>query len=232
MQEPHDKGRDRPKTLRLASFAATSLGGLLVGLGSLLDWATVAPHIPGATGTALNSDIPGIDLAEGKITLVLGFTLLVVGVVMRGISSGATARILGWVIVAASIVATGIAVLNIVRKDSAFDSGAQQLAHRIADTTGLPYNDIFAKIERYLVVDLKLGIYLVIIGGIIGLIGGLFGVAWVSGRDREPAPPVTDAPVPPDRSSPLPPPEPGSPPAPEPGSPPAPGPDPSLIPPD
>jgi hypothetical protein len=58
MQEPHDMGSNRPPTLRLASFAATSLGGLLVGLGSLLDWATVAPHIPGATGTALNSDIP------------------------------------------------------------------------------------------------------------------------------------------------------------------------------
>jgi hypothetical protein len=224
MRNEHAEGRERPPTLRLASFAATSLGGLLVGLGSLLDWATVAPHIPGATGTALNSDIPGVDLAEGKITLVLGFALLVIGVVMRGISSGATARILGWVIVAASIVATGIGVLDIVRKDSAFDAGAQDTAHRIANTTGLPYTDILARIERYLVVDLKLGIYLVIVGGIIGLVGGLLGIAWVSGRDRAPAPPVTDAPVPPDQSSPLPPPEPGSPTPPDPGS--------SQIPPD
>jgi hypothetical protein len=223
MYEDPGSSKNRPPTLRLASFAATSLGGLLVGLGSLLDWATVAPHIPGATGTALNSDIPGVDLAEGKITLVLGFALLVIGVVMRGISSGATARILGWVIVAASIVATGIAVLDIVRKDSAFDAGAQDTARRIANTTGLPYTDILARIERYLVVDLKVGIYLVILGGIFGLIGGLLGIAWVSGRDSEPAPPVTDAPVPPDQSKPLSPPEAGTTP-PDPGA--------SQIPPD
>ena len=224
MQEEPASARNRPPTLRLASFAATSLGGLLVGLGSLLDWGAVTVHVPGATGNALTSDVPGVDLAEGKITLIIGFALLVIGVVMRGISSGATARILGWVIVAASIVATGIAILDIVRKDSAFDTGAQDTAHRIANTTGLPYTDILARIERYLVVDLKLGIYLVIIGGILGLIGGLLGIAWVSGRDQATTPPVTDAPVPPDQSTPLPPPEPPSTTPPEPGS--------SQIPPD
>jgi hypothetical protein len=223
MRNEHAEGRERPPTLRLASFAATSLGGLLVGLGSLLDWGAVTVRVPGATGNALTSDVPGVDLAEGKITLIIGFALLVIGVVMRGISSDGTARILGWVIVAASIVATGIAVLDIVRKDSAFDTGAQDTAHKIANTTGLPYNDILARIERYLVVDLKLGIYLVIIGGLLGLVGGLLGIAWVSGRDQTTTPPVSDTPVPPDQSSPIPPPEPGSTP-PETGS--------SQIPPD
>jgi hypothetical protein len=202
-------GWERPPTLRLASFAATSLGGLLVGLGSLLHWGAVTVQVPGASGNALTSDVPGVDLTEGKITLVLGFALLVIGVVMRGIRAGSTARILGWAIVVASIVATGIGVFDIVRKESAFNSGAQDTAHRIANTTGLPYSDLLARIERYLVVDLRFGIYLVIAGGILGLIGGLLGIAWVSGRERAEARPVTDAPLPPGSSTPLPPPETG-----------------------
>ena len=217
MAEPRNGSRTRPPTLRVASFVATSIGGLLVGLGSLLDWAAVSPHVPNSTGNALTSEIPGVDLVEGRITLALGFVLLVIGVVMRGIPSGTTARILGWVIVAASIVATGLAILDVVRKDTAFDSGAEKTAHAIADATGLPYTDILARIERFLVVDLRLGIYLVIIGGIVGVIGGLLGIAWVSGRDRETTQPVTDAPLPSDQSSPLPPPEPGPTPPSEPG---------------
>ena len=216
MHEDPVPARNRPPTLRVASFAATSLGGLLIGLGSLLDWGAVTVRVPGTTGSALTSDVPGIDLGEGKITLIIGFALLVIGVVMRGIPSNATARILGWVIVAASIVAAGIAVLDIVRKDTAFDTGAQDTAHKIANTTGLPYTDLLARIEKFLVVDLKLGIYLVIVGAILGVVGGLLGLAWVSGRDRA-APPVTDAPLPPDQPGPLPPPPPGPIP-PQPGS--------------
>jgi hypothetical protein len=231
---PANSSWERPPILRLASFAATSLGGLLVGLGALLDWGSVTVRIPGTTGNALSSDVPGVDLAEGKIVLILGFALLVIGVVMRGISSGATARILGWVIVAASIAATGIALLDVVRKDSAFNSGAQDTAHRVAATTGLPYDDLLARIQKYLVVDLKLGIYLVIVGGILGLIGGLLGIAWVSRRDRSERRSVAEAPPPPDASTPLPPPETGpAPPAPESGSTPIPPTDPgSQLPPD
>ncbi|MFL5767626.1 MAG: hypothetical protein ACJ758_07265 [Actinomycetota bacterium] len=210
MREDSGRTRNRPPPLRLASFAATSLGGLLVGLGSLLDWGSIAVRIPGTAGSGLTSNVPGVDLTEGKITLIIGFALLVIGVLMRGISSKSTARILGWVIVAVSIAATGIAVLDVVRKDSAFDTGAQDTAHKIANTTGLPYNDILTRIEKYLVVDLKLGIYLVIVGGILGLFGGLLGIAWVSGRDRGTGEAVTDAPLPPDASTPPPPPEPGA----------------------
>jgi hypothetical protein len=208
MRKGPDAGFNRPPPLRLASFVLTSLGGLLVGLGSLMNWATVGVNIANATGNALDSDVPGIDLAWGKITLVLGLFLLIGGVLMRAIVSKRTAGSIGWSVVVASVAATAIAVLNVVTKDSAFTSGAEDTAQRIANTTGLPFEDILARMERFQAVDLKLGIYLVIVGGVIGLIGGLLGLAWVSRPDR--APEVADAPPPPDRSTPLPPPpEPG-----------------------
>jgi hypothetical protein len=216
---PATSGWNRPPGLRLASFAATSLGGLLVGLGSLMHWGAVSVRIPGATGNALTSEVPGVDLLDGKVTLVIGFALLVLGVAMRGISSRSAARFLGWVIVAAAIVATGIAILDVVRKDSAFDRGAQDTAHTIANTTGLPYTDILARMERYLTVDLRLGIYLTAAGAVVALVGGLLGIAWVSARDDTaradvagaPLPPDRSAPLPPERSAPLPPPEPEGP---------------------
>ncbi len=49
----------RPPMIRLAGFLALTLGGLLVSLGSLMDWATVQPF---STPTG------GVDLWEGTIT--------------------------------------------------------------------------------------------------------------------------------------------------------------------
>ncbi|MDP9295530.1 MAG: hypothetical protein M3O88_02390 [Actinomycetota bacterium] len=203
-----DMGRGMPPPLRFASFVTTSVGGALVGLGSLLTWAEVGVNIPGANGSGLSSNVHGVDTAEGKIALVLGFVLLVGGVAMRALTAKGLARVVGWLVVISSLIAAGIGVLDIVRADHAFDLGAEATAHRIADTTGLPFQDILARMDRFQTVDVKLGLYVVIVGGVIGLIGGLLGLAWVARQDRRTQ--VADEPLPGDRSTPLPPPEPGS----------------------
>jgi uncharacterized membrane protein len=219
MRSPDDIRGNRPPALRVASFAATSIGGLLVGLGSLMSWAVI--EIPGTTSSAPPTPVVGVDTPEGKVTLLLGLVLLIGGVAMRAITSRGFARVLGWIVMVSGLLATAIGVLDVVRKDSAFNEGAEKLARSISAPSGLPVSDLIDRIRRIEVVNLKLGIYIVIAGGVVGLIGGLLGLAWGARRDR--APNVADEPLPGDRSTPLPPPEPG------PREPPAPG---SQLPPD
>ncbi len=209
-----DMNGGTPPPLRVASFVTTSLGGLLVGLGSLLAWASI--DIPGPAGNAASTTILGFDTAEGKIALLLGLVLLVGGVAMRAISAKGLARVIAWIVTISGLLATAIGVLDVVRKDSVFNQGAEKLAREIAAVSGLPVSDLLTRIQRLEVVSLKFGIYLVIAGGVIGLIGGLLGLAWVSRQDRTPH--VADTPLPSEASTPLPPPDPGMSAPPEPGS--------------
>jgi hypothetical protein len=55
----------RPSNLRLAAFALTALGALVMGVGSLLTWVTVGF----ADQLSLQTSSPGTDLAAGLITL-------------------------------------------------------------------------------------------------------------------------------------------------------------------
>jgi hypothetical protein len=214
----HMTGRT-PPPLRVASFVTASLGGLLVGLGSLLAWASVHLDIQGLTGNTLSSTVQGVDTPEGKVALVLGFVLLVGGVAMRGMASKSLARAVGWIVIVAGIGAVGIGVADIVRGVSAFDQGTEAfleaITRRIASNSGLPLKDLLAK-APHPVVDLHIWLYLVIAGGVLGIIGGLLGLVWV-GRASG-VEPIADTPLPSGTSTPLPPPDPGAPAPPEPGS--------------
>ena len=55
----------RPSALRLAGFLCVAAGGLLLGIGSVMNWAVI-----GLVGsTALDSPIKGTDVWEGRATL-------------------------------------------------------------------------------------------------------------------------------------------------------------------
>src|SRR5581483_483762 len=53
----------RPTRLRLAGFLTITLGGLLVGVGATLTWATVEPF---------DTPTKGVDLWEGRVALLAG----------------------------------------------------------------------------------------------------------------------------------------------------------------
>ncbi|HXF36562.1 MAG TPA: hypothetical protein VNO17_05200, partial [Actinomycetota bacterium] len=60
-----------PTPLRLASFLLTAGGGLAAGLGALLPWAVLA--YPGFGP----SEVPGVDLWEGRVALACALAVLV-----------------------------------------------------------------------------------------------------------------------------------------------------------
>ncbi|MEW6059299.1 MAG: hypothetical protein AB1551_04030 [Actinomycetota bacterium] len=171
----------RPTRLRLAGFLATTLGGLLLGLGSLMSWATVEPFDTPTRGT---------DLCEGWIALAAGTAILVGTIVMRLLATLRARRIAAALILTLGLLAAALAALDITRARSRFtDSGQRdRLAKELAAQLHEPYADVRAELEAVFAerfqVSLEPGIFLVLAGGVLGALGGVLGSMWVSRPSR------------------------------------------------
>lgn len=166
-----------PTPLRLAGFVALVLGGALMALGSLLDWAIVQPF---------STPTRGIDVWEGKVTMVLGIAVLT-GIVLIRVLVTPRARTWGAAaIVAVGVVALVLAGLDAARAQDRFTDPAQRdrIAHALVEQTGtgLSYAQVRAAIERQFdrrfSVELRAGIWLVVAGGLLTVVGGGLSVAW------------------------------------------------------
>jgi hypothetical protein len=169
----------KPTPLRLFGFLFTAVGGLLIALGAISDWGTVVFF-----GRFPDSATPGIDLPEGQVALGLGVLLLVAIVAMRIVSTTGARRALALAICLAAALALGIGVADVVRADERFGGFAvEQTAQKIADASGVPLEkvlrDVRAEIDTNGSIDLGLGLWLVVAGGALGLVGGLLDLAWV-----------------------------------------------------
>ena len=187
----------RPTPLRLFGFLFTAIGGLLIALGAIGEWATVG--IVGDEAGVLDTAIPGIDRAEGKAVLAAGIAILVGIVSLRVVDSHSARRAVASVIVACAAASLVVGVLDLVdTRDRFDDAGADRIIETISTDQDLPIEEVrrnFGEIDAGLIrVDPGLGLWLVIAGGALGLIGGLLDLAWVGqqrlaavGADVEPA---------------------------------------------
>jgi hypothetical protein len=171
----------KPTPLRLFGFLFTALGGLLIALGSISDWATVV-----FLGQSFNdSGTPGIDLPEGKVVLGLGVLMLVGIVAMRLAGTIGVRRVLAMGICIAAVVAISVAVFDVVRADDRFgDYAVDRIAAALSDASSLSLQQARNKVEAFIEqegsIDVGLGLWLVLGGGALGLAGGLLDLAWVS----------------------------------------------------
>jgi hypothetical protein len=177
----------RPSSLRLIQFAFTAFGGLLMGVGALLTWATVSlgPEIEGV-------ETKGIDTTEGKIVLGLAvLVLLSIPVLRMASSSGARRAVVGFVLIA-SLAAGALTAWDIVAKDDRLGLPALDEKQReVAAASGLPLPGI-KQLQALTFVDLKPGIYVALGGAVLGVIGGALGLAWIRRGELLPASAVPD----------------------------------------
>lgn len=164
----------RPSSLRLIQFALTALGGLLMGVGALLTWATVSlgPKIEGV-------ETKGIDTTEGKIVLgVAVLVLLSIPVLRMASSSGARRTVVAFVLLA-SLAAGALTAWDIMAKDDRLGlPGLDEKQREVAEASGLPLPGI-KQLQAHTFVDLKPGIYVALGGAVLGVIGGALGLAWI-----------------------------------------------------
>jgi hypothetical protein len=111
----------RPSKLRLAGFLALTLGGLLLSLGSLMDWATVQPF---------DTPTRGVDLWEGTVTLAIGFVVLFGMILMRLVRPHRARQAVAVVILALGLIATALAGRR--------PSGRASASHPRASVTASP----------------------------------------------------------------------------------------------
>ncbi|MEP7032775.1 MAG: hypothetical protein ABI879_02210 [Actinomycetota bacterium] len=174
----------RPGPLRLAGFACTAIGALLIGLGATWDWATV--HVPGVTGTPI-SPFKGVDVWEGKIALFAGITILVLVIASRLLAGRAAARGVAVIIVALGLGVAALAASDVMRADTRFraDDGLERIARSVSVQLGLPFQDVLAQLKRIvpkLEIAAASGTYVTIAGGVLASIGGVLGFVWASRR--------------------------------------------------
>jgi hypothetical protein len=173
-----------------------------MALGSFLAWAEVSGG--GTTVTA-----KGVDGSDGYITLGAGLVAIVAGIVMaRG-----TKRVLAVLLILAGIVGGGIGLYDaMTAKDSVLDAAAEELAPTFGASTEQVRTALDQAIDAgQLSVTISIGLYVVIAGGVVVLVGGILGLrgsseSAVAGQADAPAPPMTEMGVPDAPPAPMPPP--------------------------
>ena len=163
------------------------IGGALLGLGSFLAWAEVS-----GGGTSVTAK--GVDGSDGYITLVAGLVAVVAGVVM----AKSTRRLLAVLVILAGIVGGGIGLYDaLTAKDSVLDAAAEELAPAFGVSAQQVRTVLDQAIDAgQLGVSISIGLYVVIGGGVVALVGGILGLRGsgepaVPGQTAAPATPAT-----------------------------------------
>jgi hypothetical protein len=172
----------KPTALRLWGFITLAAGGLLLGLGSIANWAIVG--FKGDTQHALDQSTRGTDVWEGKVTLACGLVVLIGMLAIRLTGSDRARKAIAWVIVAAGAAAIAIVVYDLTRLSDRFAGGAglADLATRISAATGKSVQSVLGTLRanqaRYVTVSAGQGLWLVIAGGVLAIVGGILSVVW------------------------------------------------------
>jgi hypothetical protein len=188
---------DRVSTLRVAGFVLTVGGGALVVLGSLLDWVSVGLRSD-ASG-ALTTTTPGVDFRAGLVTMGLGVVTLLGFVALRLGHSTTLRRLVATGVVVVGIGAAAIGIYEMSKdRDQFLFTAVRPLQQQYHQEQGLPVNDqLAAQIRDQLrkdgLVERKIGIPILIAGGLIATIGGVLDFAWAGARQREREAPLLEA---------------------------------------
>ena len=162
---------------KVALFAI--VGGVLAAVGSFLAWASVSAAGQGVTAK-------GTDGTDGYITLVAGIILILYGVARLTGSAMGTKKAMAVIAIVAGLVAGGVAVYDAVTaKERVLDEASSQVASSAGVTKDQARTLLDQAVSSGQVgISLSFGIFVVIAGGVLGLVGGVMGL----GSSGEPAP--------------------------------------------
>ena len=124
----------KPSPLRLWGFLLTVIGGALMAFGSIGDWAAVS--LGGSTENAVPTK--GIDLWQGKVTLLIG-ALIIVGILaLRFVRPERRNAARPAAIVVLGAIGFGVALWCVIALDSVVrDTGIDALVELVVTQLGL-----------------------------------------------------------------------------------------------
>jgi hypothetical protein len=154
------------------------VGGVALATGSFLTWAKVS-------GGGVSVTAKGIDGSDGWVTLVSGVAALAAGVA----ALRAGRRVLAVIAILAGLVGGGLGVYDaITAKDSVLNTAAEELAPQFGATPDQIRGVLDDAVDAgQLSISVELGLYVVIGGGVLALVGGVL-MMTRAGRAAAPAP--------------------------------------------
>jgi hypothetical protein len=172
---------ERPTQLRLWGFVLTVGGGALIAIGALLTWVSV--DYKGITSKQL-----GVDLKPGIACLVVGVIAILAIPALRTVHSIPLRRAIAIGVAVAGLVAIVLGVRELSIKDHLLFTGVRTFAEALHQQNGLPARDLAAQIRAGLQksgsVNVGIGLWITIAGGVVTLVGGVLDVMWVQSRAR------------------------------------------------
>ncbi|HZA27215.1 MAG TPA: hypothetical protein VE915_06155 [Actinomycetota bacterium] len=167
----------------------TALGGLVMAIGALLPFAKVESGdlpIPAQT-------VGGLDTPDGKLFLGVGIGLIVLGALIWMARSRAPRMIAAVLAIVAAGFMLYAAVVDITGiEDESLDAIAEAGA---AQTPGVSVEQVRAALDQFNVsINTGIGLYTVLAGAAIGVIGGLLSLL---AKRPEPVLPAAPPPPPP-----------------------------------
>lgn len=170
----------RPSPLRLWGFILTVVGGALIAFGSIADWAAVS-----LGGSVVNA-VPtkGIDVWQGKLTLLLG-ALIVLGILALRFIRAERRASMAIAIIALAVATLALALWSVTTLRTVVrDSGIDGLVRLIGEELGLSRGEARREVLQVLDstgidVRAKLGLWLAVAGGGLAVAGGVVDLLWV-----------------------------------------------------
>jgi hypothetical protein len=157
-----------PRTRMVALFAI--VGGALAA-GSFLDWANLS-------GAGQQVSAKGTDGTDGYLALVAGIILILYGVArLIGNVMGAK-KAMAMIAIVTGFVLGGVAVYDAVTAKTVL---LDQAASQVANNTGVSEAQARAFLDQavhsgQVAISLSFGIFVVIAGGVLGVLGGVMGL--------------------------------------------------------
>jgi hypothetical protein len=169
----------RPSNLRLAGFALTAGGALVMGIGARLDWVTVG------LGQVPNSQSvdKGADLLAGKIALGCAIAVLILVLVGRA-TSGRWRTALGVVVIALAAFVAGLAAWFIIAAPDHYSPvDNDRLVAALAAVFKKTPDEIRAGLASTIdqlggYTHVGPGPWVVIAGGVLVIAGGVLTLRW------------------------------------------------------
>jgi hypothetical protein len=178
----------RPSPLRLAAFAATALGALLMGIGSVLTWVTIGFE----DEISIRTVSPGTDVAAGLFSLIAAVVILVLLLVSRAVADRVR-RIIAIVIVALGVTTTGLAAWFVVSApdhyspvdDDRLVNTLAQVTHKTVEEVRTALASVIDQLGGY--THVSPGPWIAIAGGMLAIAGGVLTLVWARRVGTTPA---------------------------------------------
>ena len=180
----------KPTPLRLWGFLLTVGGGGLVAFGAIQVWVNIT-----VGGKTLKNAVTwkGIDVPEGLVAFVCG-VVLVVGILALRAVRGKAKRVVATLLIVAGVTAFAMGGVLAVTAVSRFSDNPLVAARLVAAREQIPLDLALAQVGNHPNATLGVGVFLTVLGGILGAVGGVLSLALVTrppGSPGSPEPPIS-----------------------------------------